>query len=118
MNRLANQDSLAGNDSKFSFALIFQLLRRCWPFYKPQLKHLIAFSAFAFFMALVVLVPTLIGTDLIENKVLLGEPLEPLQSDLLFLDETYTAQVENETNTLSREQRVEVRDRLIFWGFF
>ena len=58
---------------------------RCWPYYRPQAKHLATFVLVNSVLGGVLLGLALLGTDLVENKVLLGEKLEPLQASLLLL---------------------------------
>tara|TARA_Y100000022_G_scaffold42402_2_gene35041 strand:+ start:8905 stop:10731 length:1827 start_codon:yes stop_codon:yes gene_type:complete len=54
-----------------------------------------------------------IGTDLIENKIILGEKLEPLQATMLLLDEDFVSSAGAENGQLGLEQRKAVRERVI-----
>ena len=54
-----------------------------------------------------------IGTDLIENKIILGEKLEPLQATMLLLDEDFVSSAGAENGQLGLEQRKVVRERVI-----
>ncbi|HCY05445.1 MAG TPA: hypothetical protein DHU16_08310, partial [Gammaproteobacteria bacterium] len=58
----------------------FKLAWRCWPYYRPQVKHLGTFVAINSILGALVLVAGIIGSDLVENKIILGEKLEPLQA--------------------------------------
>ena len=55
----------------------------------PMLKHLVILLALASSGILTVLVGGLVGTDLLTNKVLLGDKLQPLQARVLFLGDDY-----------------------------
>ena len=113
------------------------LALRTWPFMRPMLKHLVILLALASSGILTVLVGGLVGTDLLTNKVLLGDKLQPLQARVLFLGDDYVTtdpqllgQSESEpapytedadvatpaSPALSPEQRRTVRDRLVAWG--
>ena len=48
--------------------------------------------------------------DLVENKIILGEKLEPLQASMLMLDGEFVTSVGTENTQLGTEQRKEVRD--------
>ena len=113
------------------------LALRTWPFMRPMLKHLVILLGLASSGILTVLVGGLVGTDLLTNKVLLGDKLQPLQARVLFLGDDYVTtdpqllgQSESEpaalpadadaatpaSPALSPEQRRTVRDRLVAWG--
>ena len=113
------------------------LALRTWPFMRPMLKHLVILLALASSGILTVLVGGLVGTDLLTNKVLLGDKLQPLQARVLFLGDDYVTtdpQLLGESESepaplaedadaatpaspaLSPEQRRTVRDRLVAWG--
>ena len=84
---------------RLTLKTIGKLILRTWPYYKPQLKHLIAFLILNMAMGGIIGVATLVGYDVLNNKVLLGKPLQPLQSTLLGLDESY---LENEQAAISK----------------
>ena len=113
------------------------LALRTWPFMRPMLKHLVILLGLASSGILTVLVGGLVGTDLLTNKVLLGDKLQPLQARVLFLGDDYVTtdpQLLGESESepaaltedadaatpaspaLSPEQRRTVRDRLVAWG--
>ena len=98
---------------------IGRLIMRTWPYYRPQLKHLITYASLNALMGTFLLVGALIGNDLINNKVLLGERVQPLQGIFLLLDASLvTTGVEDEV-LLTDEQRRTVRNRLLIWvGIF
>ncbi|MDE0452284.1 MAG: ABC transporter ATP-binding protein [Gammaproteobacteria bacterium] len=66
-----------------------RLVLRTWPYMRPQLRHLVAWIVARYALELVFLVATLIAFDLFNNKILLGEKLQPDQAVLLQLDESY-----------------------------
>ena len=91
----------------------FKLAWRCWPYYRPQVKHLGTFVAINSILGALVLVAGIIGSDLVENKIILGEKLEPLQASMLMLDGEFVTSVGAENTQLGMEQRKEVRERVI-----
>ena len=91
----------------------FKLAWRCWPYYRPQAKHLGAFVVINSILGALVLVAAIIGSDLVENKIILGEKLEPLQASMLMLDGEFVTSVGAENTQLGTEQRKEVRERVI-----
>jgi ABC-type multidrug transport system fused ATPase/permease subunit len=62
------------------------------------------------------LVAGLIGNDLLNNKVLVGTPLQPMQATLLLLDDSYVVGAREDAESLTSEQRQTVRNRLLSWG--
>ena len=91
----------------------FKLAWRCWPYYRPQAKHLGAFVVINSILGALLLVAAIIGSDLVENKIILGEKLEPLQASMLMLDGEFVTSVGAENTQLGMEQRKEVRERVI-----
>ena len=92
-----------------SLRTIFRLVWRCWPYYRPQLKHLITIVALNSLIGVAYFGGIVVVTDLVENKILLGNKLEPVQATLLFVDDGYvTSGIEGEP-LLTDEQRKRVR---------
>ena len=89
---------------------------RCWPYYRPQAKHLATFVLVNSLLGGVLLGLALVGTDLVENKVLLGEKLEPLQASLLLLGDEFVSSGDADEDPLSTGQRVELRQQIIYAG--
>ena len=89
---------------------------RCWPYYRPQAKHLATFVLVNSVLGGVLLGLALLGSDLVENKVLLGEKLEPLQASLLLLGDEFVSSGDADEDPLSTEQRVELRQQIIYAG--
>ena len=99
---------------------ILQLAFKCWPFIRPLIKHLLVLIAGAALVSLVLFAIFLLGTDLFNNKILVGDKLQPLQAQLLFVDESFVlediADNVNERDLLTESQRKTVRTRVIIWG--
>jgi ATP-binding cassette, subfamily B, bacterial len=123
-----------------SFRRIASLIWRAWPFYRPQMKHIISFLLLNALTGALMIVGGLLGNDLFNNKVMVGEPLQPIQASLLFLDNSYvTLATPTETTVtpsttpstttttpideaaaeppgLTAVQRKTVRNRLFVWA--
>ncbi len=99
---------------------ILQLTWKCWPFIRPLLKHLMILVGMTALVSLVLFAMGLLGTDLFNNKILVGDKLQPLQAELLFVDESYVltdiADNVNESESLSQLQRKVVRTRTMIWA--
>ena len=91
----------------------FRLALRCWPYYRAQAKHLATFVLINTILGACALGAGIIGSDLIENKIIMGEQLEPMQATMLLLDSEYVASTGTDETTLSADQRKEVRQRVI-----
>ena len=98
---------------------ILQLAFKCWPFIRPLIKHLLVLIAGAALVSLVLFAVFLLGTDLFNNKILVGDKLQPLQAQLLFVDESFVLQDiadnVNERELLTESQRKTVRTRAMIW---
>ena len=96
-----------------------QLLIKAWPFMRPLLKHWLILVSLTIFISLIFAGATFVGTDLFNNKILVGDKLQPLQAKVLLLGESYTSQDiddnVNMTEVLSEEERKVVRDRFLIW---
>ena len=68
---------------------MLRLALRTWPFMRPMLRHLITLLVLGFWGVLAGWIAGLWGMDLITNKVLVGEKLQPLQASVLFLGSEY-----------------------------
>lgn len=77
---------------------------------RPQLPHLVAWIVARYALELVFLVATLIAFDLFNNKILLGEKLQPDQAVLLQLDESYVGAPE--TLGVDAEEEAALHDAL------
>jgi len=74
---------------EMSLRRMFQLAWRTWPYMRPMLVHIVVVLAFIFSGSAAGLVGFFVGVDLMHNKVLLGEKLQPIQATVLFVDDEY-----------------------------
>ena len=99
---------------------ILQLAFKCWPFIRPLIKHLLVLLGAAALVSLVLFALLLLGTDVFNNKILVGDKLQPLQAQLLFVDESFVlediAENVNEREPLTESQRKTVRTRTVIWA--
>ena len=119
-----------------------KLAWRTWPYMRPLLLHLIVLISLSGIAIVPVFAGFLMGTDLFDNKVLIGEKLQPFQATVLFVGDEYVTKdpvklglaeadsselqegkadsVENDAQAtealLTTEQRRTVRNRLLMWG--
>ncbi len=110
---LVQEDPVESSAESGSVKEAFKLAWRCWPYYRPQAKHLATFVLINSVLGAFALGAAFIGTDLIENKIILGEKLEPLQATMLLLDEDFVSSAGAENGQLGLEQRKAVRERVI-----
>ena len=110
---LVHEDPVESSAESGSVKEAFKLAWRCWPYYRPQAKHLATFVLINSVLGAFALGAAVIGTDLIENKIILGEKLEPLQATMLLLDEDFVSSAGVENGQLGLEQRKVVRERVI-----
>ena len=110
---LVHEDPVESSAESGSVKEAFKLAWRCWPYYRPQAKHLATFVLINSVLGAFALGAAFIGTDLIENKIILGEKLEPLQATMLLLDEDFVSSAGAENGQLGLEQRKAVRERVI-----
>ena len=74
---------------EMSFRRMFGLALRTWPYMRPMLVHIVVVLAFIFSGSVAGLVGFFVGVDLMHNKVLLGEKLQPIQATVLFVGDEY-----------------------------
>ncbi|MCY3621943.1 MAG: ABC transporter ATP-binding protein [Gammaproteobacteria bacterium] len=74
---------------EMSFRRMFGLALRTWPYMRPMLVHIVVVLVFTFSGSVAALVGFFVGVDLMHNKVLLGEGLQPIQATVLFVDDEY-----------------------------
>ena len=107
------------------------LLWRTWPYFKPNLHHVIIWMGATWLIEILLVSASLLTFDLFNNKILLGEKLEPAQAALLRFDESYvgpdrkddgasslpsaedSAPALDPSQSLTPEQRRHVRNRLL-----
>lgn len=123
-----------------------RLTLRTWPYIRPMLRHLLIVGSIGLISVSLGFLAGIVGIDIFNNKVLVGEKLQPVQSHMLFLDHSYVAAgvggkggVAEEVaggqapmpdalqgatvggpavleHGLSTDQRRTVRNRLVWWG--
>ena len=91
-------------------------LKRCWPFYRPQIKHLLAYISLTIFSGVLVLGSMILLEDLVYNKLLQGEKLQSLQASILFLNDSFVSNGGENEELLSLFERDSLRDRMIIGG--
>ena len=91
---------------------VFRLVTRCWPYYRPQLKHILTYIGCTLLIGALFFSFWFVADDLIQNKIGVGEPLQPLQAHLLMLDESYL-KGDDESKRLSEAQRKQVRANVV-----
>ena len=94
----------------FGFRGVVGVFVRTWPFLKPQFLHILCWLALQLTLYTTVGFATLLIDDLLNNKIMLGDPLEPAQATLLLLDPSYA-----EGEELTGEQQLVVRDRFVLY---
>jgi ATP-binding cassette, subfamily B, bacterial len=100
---------------EISIREVFHLLRRSWPYYSAQWRHLLTLLVFSGLSGVLMFAVPLVALDLFNNGVLVGEPITSFQASLLFLDQSYVATgVEGEL--LTDLQRQTVRNHFFVWG--
>mgnify|MGYP005709526895 CR=1 FL=1 len=89
-----------------------KLFLRAWPYLRPQLKHLLTWGFLAILIEILFVVAALVTFDLFNNKVLLGQKLEPIQATILFLDDTFVRESIPETAVDPDGANVDATDEL------
>ncbi|MGI9271345.1 MAG: ABC transporter ATP-binding protein [Woeseiaceae bacterium] len=102
---------------------VFRLSLRCWPYYRPMLKHLLTFLFLNVLMAALFMGIYFVGNDLIENKILVGERLQSMQATILMVGDEYVTTGAEDEPPLTDEQRKRVRLGVIvvaamLWVYF
>jgi len=68
---------------------IIRVVSACWPFARPYLKHIIGLYLIGLVLSGIALVSGFMGADIFNNKILVGDKLQPFQAFVLVLDESY-----------------------------
>ena len=97
------------DDDRLGFRLVLQIFWRCLGLLRGVRRHLGVLVAGSAALFSVAVVPGLVLTDLFATRVLLGEPLTPIQARLLILDPAETVAVES----LRLEQRRAIARRAL-----
>ena len=74
---------------KISFRRMAQLVWKTWPFMRPMLKHIIVLLLVGALQTIIVAGSLFIAGDIVTNKVLVGEKVQPFQAWAMGLDESY-----------------------------
>ena len=88
---------------------LVRLFLRTWPYLKPQWPHLSLWVVARFAIEVIWVFSALVAFDLFNNKVLVGEKLQPSQASLLFLDDSYS------TDFFDQEESEFSIEDLYFW---
>ncbi len=88
---------------------LVRLFLRTWPYLKPQWPHLSLWVVARFAIEVIWVFAALVAFDLFNNKVLVGEKLQPSQASLLFLDDSYS------TDFFDQEESEFSIEDLYFW---
>ena len=100
----------------FGLLGVVRVFVRTWPYLKPQFLHILCWLALQLTSYTAVGLVMVLVDDVLNNKIMLGHPLEPAQTTLLLVDPSYA-----EVEELSEEQRFVVRDRFVLYvvvGYF
>ena len=81
-----------------------------------MLKHLIAYVLMTIILGVMVVSASFLANDLVENKILLGKPLQPIQASLLLVSEDYLETSFEDNELLTENQRKRVRLGVIIGG--
>ena len=92
-----------------------ELILRAWPFIRPMITHIITLLTINAVTAVFIVALAAVAGDLLMNKVLVGERLQPLQAVLLNVGEEYVTTEAEDEDLMTVEQRRIVRDRLLIW---
>ena len=85
---------------RMSLRKMATLALKTWPFMRPMLLHLSILAFGIFGGGLMAFISAFVGVDLMTNKVLLGQKLQPLQATVLFVGDEYV--------TTDLEQNIEI----------
>ena len=112
----ASIDRSALASATFGLLGVVRVFVRTWPYLKPQFLHILCWLALQLTSYTAVGVVMVLVDDVLNNKIMLGHPLEPAQTTLLMVDSSYA-----EVEELSEEQRLVVRNRFVLYvvvGYF
>ena len=108
------------SSESLNFGEIVGLVRRCWPYYRPMMTHLVIYLVLNALVGVLYYGAFLVWNDVVFNKIVTGTKLQPFQAGMFLLDETYLADPTAESESadlLTDEQRMTVRNRFIVWIF-
>lgn len=109
---------------------ILSVVVRSIPFMRPMFVHIITIFLVGFALTFLFTFTGTVSSDMWDNKMLVNDKLQPLQSVLILVDETYVKgeylteeeNAENErlgysSDELTQAQRKTVRNRMLVWFF-
>ena len=94
----------------FGLMAVVGLFLRTWPYMAPMRRHIVLWVLLQLFYFTSTGLAVVFIEDVLNNKIMLGQPLEPAQATFFLLDETYAA------GELAAEQRLTVRNRLLAYA--
>lgn len=117
-------DKTLGDAEPINLRRIFRLVRLCLPFLRPMAWHIVVLIVVGAIGVGILAIAGTIANDLITNKVLVGDKLQPLQAKAMLLDDSYVKEEFLPTTSidpgesvaeeqLTEEQRIVVRNRMI-----
>lgn len=112
----ASTNRSAQASATFGLLGVVRVFVRTWPYLRPQFLHILCWLALQLTSYTAVGLVMVLVDDVLNNKVMLGHPLEPAQTTLLMVDSSYA-----EVDELSEEQRFVVRNRFVLYvavGYF
>ena len=112
----ASNDQSAQAPATFGLIGVVRVFVRTWPYLKPQFLHILCWLVLQLTSYTAVGLVMVLVDDVLNNKIMLGHPLEPAQTTLLMVDASYA-----EVEELSEEQRFVVRNRFVLYvtvGYF
>ena len=117
----------ASEAPEVTFRRMGRLIVRALPFIKPMLLHVVIMFSIGFALTFLYTFTGSVGHDMWQNKLMVGEKLQPLQANLILVDESYVRpdmlegadeQAEGtpvEVEKMTVEQRRVVRNRMYVW---
>lgn len=110
-----------------TFRRMGRLIIRAIPYMKPMLLHIVIMFSIGFALTFLYTFTGSVAHDMWQNKLMVGEKLQPLQANLILVDESYVrpdmldgaeerADGEDvEVEKMTVDQRRVVRNRMYFW---
>ena len=108
--------SKGADGENYSLRALLRLALRCWPYYRPQLRHILTFVILNALSGVLILGFGFLANDLVENKILLGERLQPMQAKIIVVGDEFVTSGEGDEVLLTSEQRQRVRQGTVILG--
>ncbi|MYD44504.1 MAG: ABC transporter ATP-binding protein [Gammaproteobacteria bacterium] len=113
-----------------TFKRMVSVIVRSYPFMRPMLFHIVNIFVVGFLLTFLFTFTGAIASDMWDNKMLVNDKLQPAQSVVILVDDTYVKSeyLSDEENAaveeagfagedLTAEQRRTVRNRMLVWFF-